>query len=155
MKPSENKPEQQISQMRFTTDPKTDSRILSNCLTELQKHKTTTLARRAVIAKRWIPKFAAAVLIFALCLFMIRDRAQLKPQQANVMIASVNDSPAGLMSIISLNMALRRGDDLEALEAQLDKAERQTRPSSRERITIEQLMCELEDCEEFPERETL
>ena len=87
----------------------------------------------------------AAVIIFAIGLFFVgHDREkQIESYTKEV------KSPAELTTLFSINIAFRDGG-IEAVEKQFDKAERKIRAGLKERITIDQLICELEgNCEEI------
>ena len=104
----------------------------------------------AIIAKSRIAQVAAAViLLLAVCRFIASDRAGPEQQATNGQLVAANSqTPAELMSVISLNMAFRDGG-IEAMEKQFDKAEKRVSPMLKEQMTIEQLMCELEYCKEI------
>ncbi|MHC4759620.1 MAG: hypothetical protein ACYTE8_13310 [Planctomycetota bacterium] len=63
-------------------------------------------------------------------------------------VVVVGKTPAQMVSLASLNLAYRRGG-MEAMDEQFEEAEKKLRPQLRKRITIEQLICELEECEEI------
>ena len=87
----------------------------------------------------------AAVIIFAISLFFVgHDREkQIESYTKEV------KSPAELMTLISINIAFRDGG-IEAVEKQFDMAEKKVRPMLKERVTLDQLICELEgNCEEI------
>ncbi len=86
---------------------------------------------------------AAAVIIIAVGLFLVHrgPDEQIKPTE----VAKVTKSPAELTTFASLTFAYRRGG-MKALEKQFEKAEKKVRPGLAERITIDQLICELEGC---------
>jgi len=100
-----------------------------------------------IIAKSRLTRFAAAAVV------IVAIGILLYPKEPDIVVerpktVRVEKTPAELMSVISLSMAFRDGD-MEAMEKQFEKAEKKLRPGPRERITIDQLICELEECEEI------
>jgi hypothetical protein len=103
------------------------------------------------IMKNKITKLATAavVVVLAVCWLTVSDRGKLEQQGTNEPAVAVRSkTPAELVSVISLNMVFRDGD-MEAMEEQFDKAEKKVKPGLKERITMEQLICKLEDCEKI------
>ena len=100
-----------------------------------------------VIAKSRLTKFAAAAVV------IVGVGILLYPKEPNVVVekprtARVEKAPAELLTTMSLNLAYRRGG-MEALNEQFEEAEKKLRPQLRKRITIDQLICELEEREEI------
>jgi hypothetical protein len=142
MRPIE-KIEQLVKKFDVQTNEKKDKAVLSSILKVHENskkiHKSATDANM-----RQRTKFAAAAaIIFLVCLFTIRDvnhRQDIKPTAVELK----SRTPAGLMTVISLNMAFRNGD-MQALQNQLNEAERKLKPVPEKRITVNQLICELNE----------
>ena len=143
------------NKMRVSAGAKLDEKILANSMNTLEKlkNKKSAVIRPniwRIIAKSIITRFAAVVAIaLALCWFTVSNIGELEQQETNgSVVAVISETPAELMSVISLSITFR-DNDMEAVERQLDEAERKVRPRLRERLTIDQLLCELEECEEI------
>jgi hypothetical protein len=155
MKPAEDI-EKLIKNIDIDTNAKMDKAVLNNTFEAFEKSKTIKSAERQpniwrIIMKNRTTRLAAAiVVILAACWLAVSDRGEeLKEQETNgpVVIAK-SKTPAELVSAVSLSMVFRDGG-IEAMEKQFDKAEKKVRPGLKERITIDQLICELEECEEI------
>ena len=149
------------NKMRITTSAELDEKILTNSmntLEELKNKKSAVISPNIwiIIAKSRMTQFAAVVVVaLALCWLAVSNTGELEQDRINgSAVAVISETPAELMSVISLSITFRDGD-MEALERQLDRAERKVRPGLTERLTIDQLLCELEECEETQEREML
>jgi len=104
---------------------------------------------RTIVKSRITQLAAVVAIVLAACWLTVSDRGELEQQETNgLAVAVISKTPAELVSAISLSMVFRDGD-MEAMEKQFDKAEKKVRPGLKERITIEQLICELEECEEI------
>jgi anti-sigma-K factor RskA len=144
MKPTENL----IKKFEVETNPQKDNAILGELL---QAQANSKRARQsAVSANIWrIAQFAiAAVVVVSLsCWLTMSNIGEPEQQDANrQVVAAKSQTPDELMSVVSLNRAFRNGG-IKAMEKQLDKAEKKIKPELR--LTIDQLICELEDCEEI------
>ena len=89
---------------------------------------------------------AAAVIIIAVGFFAVHQGPDEQVDTAGILEAS--KSPAEMLTLASINAAYRKGG-MKAIEKQFDKAEKKVKPMLRERITIGQLICELEGCEKI------
>lgn len=96
------------------------------------------------IIKSPITKLAAAALII-LSISLIINKKQSQTQLQQTQTAK---SPAQLTNLLSINIAFRQGG-LKAVEEQLDKADIKTKSGLKERLTIDQLICELDQCEQI------
>jgi anti-sigma factor RsiW len=104
---------------------------------------------RTIVKSKITQLAAAVVVVLVVCWLTVSDRGELEQQETNrPAVAVISKTPAELVSAISLSMVFRDGD-MEAMEKQFDKAEKKVRPGLKERITIDQLICELEECEEI------
>jgi len=109
---------------------------------------TTRTIAEVFLRSRITKLAAAAVVILAVYWLAVSYRGEIKQQETNGAVAAEEKTPVELVSAISLNMAFREGD-MEAVQKQFEKAEKKTSPGLKERITIEELMCELEECDEI------
>jgi len=147
MRPTE-KIEKLVRKFEIDVNARKDQKTLDELL---QAHANSKRARQsAAPANMWrIIKFAAAavVVVLAACWFIMSDRGEPKQHQTNRPAVAANPkTPVELVSVISLNMVFRDGG-MKAMEKQLDKAERKIKPELR--LTIDQLICELEECEKI------
>ena len=93
------------------------------------------------------------MIAFVVGLFFVghgqEEQIESQPKPQVVRSLEVVKSSSKLTTLFSVNMAFRDGG-IEAVEKQFDKAERKVRTGLKERVTIDQLICELEDnCEEI------
>jgi len=86
---------------------------------------------------------AAAVIIIAISLFFMQ-REQSRETKTPQMTKTAK-SPAELLTMASLNLAYRHGG-MQAMEKQFDKAEKKVKPGLKTRLTVDQLICELNGC---------
>lgn len=149
------------NKMQVGTSAELDEKILANSMNTFEKLKNKKSARSVldmwrIIAKSRITQFAAVVVVAsALCWLGVNNIGE--PEQQGIdspVVAVISETPVELMSVISLSITFR-DKDMEAVERQLDEAERRVRRGPTERLTIDQLLCELEECEETQEREML
>ncbi len=89
---------------------------------------------------------AAAVIIVAIGFFVVHQSPDEQIDKRGV--PQIARSPVEMLTPLSLNIAYRKGG-MKAIEKQFDKAEKKVKPMLRERITIGQLICELEGCEKI------
>ena len=149
MRPTE-KIEKLIRKFEIDTNAPKDKTVLNELL---QAHANSKRAgQSAVPTNTWrIIKFAAAavVVVLAACWLIMSDRGEPKQQKTDRPVVAANPkTPAELVSVISLNMVFRDGG-MKAMEKQFDTAEQKVKPGLKERITISQLICELENCEKI------
>jgi len=135
-----------IKNAKIRTSPDVNKAVLNDLIDTLDKSKNERSADMDV----WkIIKFAAAaVIIIVICFFFTHHSRNGRIETPKVVRTSESKSPAQLTSLVSLNMAFRRGG-MEAVEKQFAEADKKVRQSLKERITIEQLLCELGECEEI------
>ena len=154
MRPTENI-EKLVRKLRYKADGRTRRRILGNVVKALENNKQKNSANSqrniwVIVAKSRITQVAAVlIMLSAICLLVLSDKSE--PEQHETTGSEVvvrAKTPSELVSAISLSMAFRDGD-LKSVESQFDKAEKKVKPRLKERITIEQLICELEDCEKI------
>ena len=152
MRPTENI-EKLIKNIKIDTNAEMDKAVLDDVLKALDKSKKQKSANlqpsiwRIIVKSRITRLATAVVVVLAVCWLTVSNRGELEQQGTNgPAVAVIPKTPAELMSFISLSMAFRDGD-MEAVEEQCRQAEKLVRPGL-ERITIEQLLCELEECEE-------
>ena len=145
--------------LQVATSSDLDKRVLANSMNTLEKVKSENSAdiQRniwVIVARSRITKVAAVlILLSTICLLTLSDKGEFEqPETTGVKVAVRAKTPSELVSLISLNIAFRDGDDMKAVEEQFDKAERKVRPGLKERVTIDQLICELEECEELLKR---
>jgi hypothetical protein len=147
MRPTE-KIEKLVRKFEIDANARKDQKTLDELM---QAHANSKRVRQsATSANTWrIIKFSAAavVVVLAACWFIMSDRGEPKQHQTNRSVVAANPkTPVELVSVISLNMVFRDGG-MKAMEKQLDKAERKIKPELR--LTIDQLICELEECEKI------
>lgn len=138
-----------IKNVKIKTNPEINKVVLNDLLNRLDKSKGKYSAEMNVwriIIKSRMARFAvAAVIIAVVCLFFTHHNRNGQIEIPKIVQTSESKSPAELTSRISLNIAFRRGG-IEAVEEQLAKAEKIRNQGLKERITIEQLLCELGQC---------
>ena len=142
MRPIE-KIEQLVKKFDVQTNEKKDKAVFSSILKAQENSKKARKHAVDVNMRQRIKFVAAAAVIFLVCLFTIRDanhRQDTKPTAVELK----SKTPAGLMTVISLNMAFRNGD-MQALQNRLNEAERKLKPVPEKRITVNQLICELNE----------
>ena len=102
------------------------------------------------LPKNKIMRFAAMIAVVILAFYSgiaYKDRSHQK--QIDQLAVELNlKSSAELMSYISLSRAFRNGD-MEALDKQLKIAEKKTGSRVKTRLTIDQLICEFDDCDDL------
>ena len=105
---------------------------------------------KPTFAKNKIMRFAAMIAIAFLAFYSgiaYKNRAH-QEQLAEVATELNLRSTAELMSYISLSRAFRQGNGTEALDKQLEIADKKT-IKTKTRLTIDQLLCESDDCDEL------
>ena len=153
MKKKDNNLEKNISRLvKLTAESDRPSEafmedLISEATKELTRQQRTGAGRLEMSRTvRWAVVAAAAVLVVAVgVLFYSKEPGSVVEEPRT---ARVEKAPAELLTAMSLNLAYRRGG-MEALDEQFEEAEKKVRPGLRERITIDQLICELEECEEI------
>lgn len=133
------------------TNPETDREVLDKVLGACGKTADTeTLPERSawrIIAKSGITQVAVVLIVLsAICLLTLSDKGETEQHEAaGLEIAVISETPAELVSVIALNMAFRDGG-MQAIEKQFDKAEKKVKPGLKTRLTVDQLICELDGC---------
>ena len=106
---------------------------------------------KPTFAKNKIMRFAAMIAVVALAFYSgiaYKDRSHQK--QLDYLAVELNlKSPAELMSYISLSRAFRQGDDMELLDKYFEIADKKINSQIKTRLTIDQLMCEFDDCDDL------
>ena len=140
------------NKMRVTTNSTLDKRILANSINVLEKAKSIKPANSQpniliIIARSRITQAATVLIVLsAICLLALSDKGELEQHKTTMPeIAMIPETPFELMSVISLNITFR-DNDMDAVERQLDRAEKKTKPGLETRLTVEQLICELNGC---------
>ena len=111
-----------IGNLHDTTSSEMDKRVLGDALGALAESEKTESAItqpsawRAIMKSRAVRLAAAAVIVAAVGLFAVHQR----PHQQVPPIAGVVESPAKMMTIMSLSKAYRHGG-IDAIDKQFDK----------------------------------
>lgn len=152
MKKAKNTEEQikdvYTNKLQVATGSDLDKRVMANSMNALENAKSVNSANIWVtVAHSRITQVAAVfVVVSAICLFSLSDNGQLKQHNGNWSeIATQSAIPSELLSLVSLNIAFRDGD-MEAVDKQFDKFEKMRNPKLKTRLTIDQLICELDGC---------
>ncbi len=106
---------------------------------------------KPTFAKNKIMRFAAMIAVVALAFYSgiaYKDRSHQK-QLTQVAVELNLKSPAELMSYISLSRAFRDGDDMELLDKHFEIADKKINSRLKTRLTIDQLICEFDDCDKL------
>jgi hypothetical protein len=101
-----------------TTDPQMDRRVLDDSLAAMDEATGSSSAARMTLRSRAAKLAAAAAIIIAVGLLVIQSKP---PEQAHAPTRKVAKSPAKMLSVMSLNIAYRRGG-IEAMDDQSNKA---------------------------------
>ena len=146
MRPEEDMEEfVRMRKPRATTSREMDKRILNDSfaamdrITQANQTKYEPSARRVIVLSRTTRLVAAAAVIVVLISLFIVHRGP-DEQVDTAVAANSTKSPAGLLTVASLNMAYRRGG-IEALEKQFEKALEMLGPRSIN-ISNKQLLAE-------------
>ena len=121
-------------------------------LNESNKHLPQAVSsdiHRTILHIR-ISRFAiAAAIILAVSLILLFVNNEPQKQDVNIVaITKSPETPSDLVSIGSLNTAFRSGG-MKAVEKQFETAEKKVKPTLKENITVDDLLCELGVCEEI------
>ena len=125
-----------------------DERILN----ESNKHLPQAVSSEVpgtILHNRLVRFAIAAAVILAVSLTLLLDHH--KPQRQDVDTAATTKSlktPTELVSIGSLNTAFRNGG-MKAVEKQFEIAEKKVKPTLKENITVDDLLCALGECEKI------
>ena len=151
MKPAENT-KRLIKNARIKINPEVKKAALKQLINELEKSKTTSSTAtkpniwRIIIKNRITQVAALFTLLFALSVFTLNDKHQLRQNETK--ITEISETPAELLNAFSLNMAFR-DDGIEGVMKKFRQAEEKVKRGLNERLTIDQLICELEECEKI------
>jgi len=141
--------EKLISKFRIDTNPDRDRQILGQLLRAQEESKYQTCVRisaRNKIAAA-LAAAAAVIVVLAVSRLTVSDKGGL-PRVGGTEIAAVSKTPAELLSAFSLNMAFRDGG-IEAVTERFQQAREKVKRGQTKRLTIDQLICELEECEKI------
>jgi hypothetical protein len=137
-----------IKNTTIKTNPQVNKAVLNDLLDRMDRAEGGSINAEQpniwrMVAKSRIGQIAAVIIVVsAICLVALNDKGELaKNETAGPEIALTTETSRPL-SLISLNMTLRYGE-IEDVEKQLDMAGRTTKP---QRLTIDQLICELDGC---------
>ena len=151
MRPEENI-EKLIKNINIDTNADTDKAVLNDILRALENSKTKTSANIqrsiwVIVVKSRIAQVAAVLIVLsAICLLTLSDRGGLEQHETTGLeVAVISKTPSELVSAITLNRAFRDGG-MRAMEKQFDKAEKKVKPELKKRLTVDQLICELNGC---------
>ncbi len=106
---------------------------------------------KPTFAKIKIMRFAAMIAVVFLAFYSgIAYKNRSHQEQLTKIADELNlKSTAELMSYISLSRAFRDGDDMELLDKHFEVANKKMNSRSKTRLTIDQLICELDDCDKL------
>jgi len=142
---------QSIKKLTVNSSDEIHGRILDKLLKVMDKSNKQTAIKQPniwrAIAKNKITQLAAAiVVVLAACWLIVSDKS--KPEQhktTGLEIAVISETPAELVSVITLNTAFQNGG-MQAMEKQFEKAEEKVKPGLKTRLTVDELICELYGC---------
>jgi hypothetical protein len=137
-----------IKNAKVKTNPQVNKAVLNDLLSTLDKSKGKQPNILRIFVKSRIAKFAVAAGIIAAFYLFFNYNRSIPIEAPKIPQISESKTPAQLTTILSLNMAFGRGG-MEAVEKQFVEADKKIRQSLKERVTIKQLLCELNDCEEI------
>ena len=108
MKPIENTENSvRRGKAKVTTDPQMDRRVLDDSFAAMDETAVGKSSLARMILRSRAAKLAvAAAIIMAVGLLMIQSNP---PEQAHAPAGSIAKSPAEMLSVMSLNLAYRRG----------------------------------------------
>ena len=151
MRPTD-KIERLVKKNRYKASPDAYDKTLYSFMQAVDDYKKqkSTLTKpntwSTVVRSRIAQVATVLIVLSAICLFILSDKGEFEQHETTGSeIAVISKTPAELVSLVSLNIVFRNGD-MEAVEKQLDKAEREKKPKLKERLTIDQLICELDGC---------
>ncbi len=133
-----------IKNINLKASPSLDKKIHA----EIDKAKPNI---KPTFAKIKIMRFAAMIAVVFLAFYSGIAYKNRSHQEQIVQIATELNlkSPAELMSYISLSRAFRDGDDMELLDKHFEIANKKMNSRLKTRLTIDQLMCEFDDCDDL------
>ena len=138
MKPIENTEKfVRRGKAKVATDPQMDRRVLDDSFTAMDEATGSSSAARMMLRSRAAKLAAAAVIILTIGLLAIQfGPSEQEPPETR----SVAKSPADMLSVMSLNMAYRRGG-IEAVDDLSDEAF-ELLGSEPARVSIRELLTE-------------
>ena len=145
------RPQNNIDKLIKKLDLKAGTDLDKKIHSQIDKVSATTKPNLWItFPKNKIMRFAAVIAVVILAFYLgIAYKGKSHQKQLDYLAAELNlKSSVELMSYISLSRAFRDGD-MEALDKQLKIAEKKTGSGLRERITIDQLICEFDDCDKI------
>ena len=137
-----------IKNTKIKTNPQVSKIVLNGLLEMLDKSKVAQPNIPGIFVKSRIAKFAVAAGIITAVYLFFNYNHSVPIEAPKIAQISEPKTPAQLTTIISLNMAFGRGG-MDAVEKQFVEADKKAGQSLKERVTIKQLLCELNDCEEI------
>jgi hypothetical protein len=152
-----DKIEKRLREFKVETNAEKDKAVLDSLLAAQARCECGKASFIwGVIVKGGIVAAAAGVVIMLAIKLpgTSRENENSRPAGGGKIAATRVQSLSELMSVISLNTVFRDGG-MEAVEKRFNEVEKRVRPGLKERITINQLMCELDDCKEILKRGTL
>lgn len=137
-----------IKNTTIKTNPQVNKAVLNDLLDRMDRAEGVSINARQpniwrMIAKSRIGQIAAMIIVVsAICLVTLSDKDELERYETAVPgVAAKTEMPAKSLSLISLNIAYRKGG-MEAVEKQYEKAFNRTGPRFV-KLTVEDLFMEL------------
>ena len=125
--------------LNVTTSADLDNRILANSINTLENLNHPSTNKFITITK-----FAAVfIFISAIVIFIVSQSPE--QETAKPQAASMTQTPSEMVSTLRLNIAFREGG-MDSVDEQFEKAEKRVRPGLNKRLTVEELLCELNGC---------
>jgi hypothetical protein len=156
MKPAD-KIEKLVRKFEVGTNAEKDKAVLDSLLSAQARCKCGTpgFIWRVVVKGGIIAVAAGVVIMLAIKLpGMGGENVISHPAGGGETVTVRHPSLSELTSVMSLNAVFRDGG-MEAVEKRFDEVEKRIKPGLKESITINQLMCELDDCKEIQKKGTL
>jgi hypothetical protein len=160
MRPGKNI-EKIIRKFDVDVNPRKDQEHLGKIL---QTHKQLREAGRdsfwlnicSVVATSRITQVAASLIVLsAICLLTLSHRDAIEQYEVSgPETVARYKTPSELVSFAAINMAFRDGG-MQAVEEQFDKAAKKVKAGLNERLTVEELICELNECRDSVKGEIL
>jgi len=148
MKPAENNIEEQIKNLRTQASAELDAKLHRKFQAALGKEEAEHQPIRwSAILQSRIIKVAAAAIVLVSAVFWFSVSRTDEPEQPGTSrptVAARFETPAELVSVMSLNRAFREGG-LKAVEKQYEEAEKRVKSGLKEIITADELMRELQE----------
>jgi hypothetical protein len=131
-----------------------DKAILDKLLQRQQEHKTAgwnllyfDICRSMIRNKAFQLSFAMVfILVSCLLAIVLLDSNESEQNEKIKPVATVtSEKQAGTLNMLELNIAFRDGG-MQAVEEQFNKIQKKVKPGLKNRLTVEQLICELDGC---------